>query len=776
MMRRPVLRGSILFMTGIFTAYFLGTWTTLWLVLAGASFFATLFLGMVPNRVVKKRAKYLSFFLALSFLLWGAFWFSLSRYPEKLRDSYVGLVVQGEGVIISYPQESEWGTSCFVQVKETNLGQKNLVNKQKVLLKFKSLPTEFYLPGERVKFKGEIELPAEARNPGEFNYREYLANQEVFWLINCYQGKVELDEKGQGIQTWAAKGRKQIVQHLNKILRSREKGLLLGILFGDTKVMAEEEWEAYKRAGVVHLFAVSGLHVGIVLGLVWFLLSFFKPKPLWRLLLGAVVLLGYGFMVGWSASILRSSLMALLGLLALTVGRKNDFYNSWGAAAWIILILYPGELFQVGFQLSFLTTLGIIYLTPWLERKGCGKLLAVPLAASMTSTPILAYHFNQISLIAPFINVVAVAVTSFAAVLAFGAVFVTWLIPFLATPFFWAAGLLMFILSEMVIWCAGLKWAGINIATPSPAVMIWLYLFLAVLPFLAYSRYIISEVALKTKGTIASLLVILLLFTCWPSPSMMEVVFLDVGQGDSIFLRTPRGKTALVDGGGTPGSTFSVGKKIVSPVLCHYGVNKIELMLMSHHHLDHSEGLVEIMPYFQVKAFLQPPREENSAIEKKIRELCIQKKVPLRELTAGQGVYLDKDVFLEVLHPTQENLFTENNRSLVVKVTYRNCTWLLTGDVEKEALEELLARGVDLQADILKIPHHGSFTSFVPLFYEQVKPQAVIISVGENRFNQPHSEVVEYFTKRGVPVYITGDKGAVITKSNGQKIVLRTFL
>ena len=112
----------------------------------------------------------------------------------------------------------------------------------------------------------------------------------------------------------------------------------------------------------------------------------------------------------------------------------------------------------------------------------------------------------------------------------------------------------------------------------------------------------------------------------------------------------------------------------------------------------------------------------------------------------------------------------------MVKVTYRNCTWLLTGDVEKEALEELLARGVDLQADILKIPHHGSFTSFVPLFYEQVKPQAVIISVGENRFNQPHSEVVEYFTKRGVPVYITGDKGAVITKSNGQKIVLRTFL
>ncbi|MGI6587404.1 MAG: DNA internalization-related competence protein ComEC/Rec2 [Peptococcia bacterium] len=763
-------------MTGILIARILGTWTTLWLVLAGASFFATLFFCVVPNKIFRERAPYLAFFLAISFLFWGAFWLSLSRYPEKFREVYVGLPVYGEGIIISSPQENEWGVSCFVRVKKSNLGKKNLINRQKVLLKFKSEVGQFYFPGDRVKFKGEITLPSEARNPGEFNYREYLAHQEVFLLVNCYQGKVELEGKGRGIQTWTAKGRKQIVQHLNKILPQREKGLLLGILFGDTKVMAEEEWEAYKRAGVVHLFAVSGLHVGIILGLAWFLLSFLKPKPFLRLFLGTIILLGYGFMVGWSASILRSSLMALLGLLALTVGRKNDFYNSWGSAAWVILILYPGELFQVGFQLSFITTLGIIYLTPWLERKGCGKLLAVPLAASISSMPILAYHFNQISLIAPLVNIFAVAMTSFAAVLSFGAVILTWFFPFLGTPFFLVAGFIMYILSELVIWCAGLKWAGINIATPSPAIVIWLYLFLAVLPVLAYSRYIIRVIPLKTKATVASLLVLLLLFTCWPAPRKMEVVFLDVGQGDSILIRTPRGKTALVDGGGTPGSTFSVGKKVVAPVLYHYGVNKIELMMMSHHHLDHSEGLLEIMPYFQVKVFSQPPREQNNEIEKRIVELCAQKKIPWMELTAGQGIYLEKDVFLEILHPTKEDVFTGNNHSLVVKVKYKDYTWLLTGDVEKEAVEELLARGVDLQADILKIPHHGSITSFVPLFYEKVKPKVVIISVGENSFNQPHPEVMKYFAKRGVPVYITRDKGAIITKSNGQKIVLSTFL
>ncbi|MDD4666250.1 MAG: DNA internalization-related competence protein ComEC/Rec2 [Clostridia bacterium] len=776
-MRRPVLEGSILFLTGILVARLLGMWTALWLVLAGASFFAVLVLCLAKKRIPLKKDKGISLFLAISLLFLGAFWFSLSRYPERFAEASAGLTVQGEGVIISYPQENEWGVSCLVRVEKISAGKKHLANRQKVLLKFKSDEAgPSYFPGDRVKFVGEIVLPPEARNPGGFNYREYLAQQEIFQIVNCHQGEVEVSDNGRGLQALAARGRKQVVRHLNRILPQRERGLLLGVLFGDTKVMAEEEWEAYQRAGVVHLFAVSGLHVGIVLGLIWFLLSFCKSNPLLRLSLGAVVLTGYGFMVGWSASILRASSMALLGLLALAVDRKNDLYNSLGAAAWIVLILYPGELFQVGFQLSFLTTLGIIYLTPWLEKKGCGKLLAVPLAASMASMPILAYHFNQISLIAPLVNIIAVAVTSFAAVLSFLAAFLTWVWPCLSTPFFWAAGFIMFILSELVIWCAELKWAGINIATPAPQVIICLYLFMAVLPFLAYSRYLIRGIPVKIKSVAASLLVLTVVFACWPVSRKMEVIFLDVGQGDSILIRTPKGKTALIDGGGTPGSDFPVGKKVVRPVLAHYGINKIELMMMSHRDLDHSEGLLEIMPYFQVGVFFQPPCEENNEMEKRIAELCAQKKIVRQELTAGQGVHLEQDVFLEVLHPAPEDAFTGNNRSLVVKVKYKGCTWLLTGDVEKEAIEQLLARGVDLRADILKIPHHGSVGSLVPLFYEKVKPQAVVISVGENRFNQPHPEIEAYFTEMEVPVYITRNKGAVITKSNGQKIIISTFL
>jgi len=776
-MRRPVLCGCILFIAGILIARFVRMSTTLWLVAAGASFFAALlFVLLWKQEYSALKAKSLSVSLALAILFLGAFWYSFSRYPESFSEKYVGLSVQGVGVVTSYPKENEYGMWCYLRVEEIRAGAKGLANISKVLLKTSYDSELMVFPGDTVIFTGVLSLPAEARNPGEFNYREYLAHQEVFLIVNSYQGEVKVAEKGQGIQTLAARGRVQVVQHLQKILPERERGLILGMLFGDTQLMAEEEYAAYKRTGVVHLFAVSGLHVGMILGLVWFLLSFFNLKPLLRLLIGAFVLTEYGFMVGWSASIIRATVMALLGLLALTIGRKNDLYNSIGAAAWIVLLLHPGELFQVGFQLSFITTIGIVYLTPWLEKKGCSKILAVPLVATMSSSPILAYHFCQISLISPLANILAVAVSSVATTLSFLGAFFTWFSPVLATPFFLTAGFMMYLLSELLIWCAEIKWAGLNVARPPfPLILLW-YSFLAALPVLSYARYLIREIPFKLKAVVASLFLLTALFVCWPASREMEVIFLDVGQGDSILLFTPTGKTVLIDGGGTPSSSFSVGKNIVTPVLSYYGVNKIDLMLMSHHHFDHSEGLSEIIPDFQVGAFLQPPSEENNEIEKMIKELCQLKKTPLKEVASGQRIILEQDVFLEVLYPSQEDDFRGNNRSLVLRLIYQGSSWLLTGDIENEAIEKLLARGVDLRADILKIPHHGSLTSFHPQFYEKVNPQAVVISVGKNNFNQPHPEVKKYFLQKGISVYITRDRGAILTKSNGQKIILKTFL
>jgi competence protein ComEC len=775
-MQRPLLTGSLFFMAGILLARFFTTRITLWLVLAGASFFVA-FVGFLRKKSIRQ---IVPFFVMFGLVLAGAFWYSLSRDPEDLAQKDVGKIVTGVGTVASYPRENEYGISCLLTVERIaaakDSGKITFSKRQKVVLKSLKDPALVLLPGDRVVFEGVITQPSKPHNPGQFDYGEYLANQGIFRIINCQKGELRLTEKGEGIRALAAEGRKQVVQCLNELLPQREKGLILGILFGDTTLIEEEEWDAYKQAGVVHLFAVSGLHVGIVLGFLWFLLSFFQPRPLLRLLIGTGVIIGYGFMVGWSSSILRASLMAVLGLLALTVGRKNDLYNSLGAAAWIVLLFSPGELFQAGFQFSFLTTAGLIYLTPWLERKGCGKLFSPALAAQLASTPLTAYHFNQISLIAPFVNIFAIMVSSVAAVFSFTGTLLTWILPWLATPFFLAAGFIMFCLSKLIVWCAGLKWASVVVASPSPLLLICIYLGILVLPVFTRYRYIWREVPSKIKAALVCFFTVIFLFACWPMPKGLEVVFLDVGQGDCIFMRTPGGKTVLLDGGGTPGSSYSIGRTVLRPFLYYYGVNKIDVIIMSHNHVDHSEGLLEILPYFKVGAFMMPPGEENNEMEQELRKICTQKKVPVQELTAGQKIMVEQDVLLEVLHPEQEGFFIGNNRSLVLRLNYQESSWLFTGDAEKEVLEKLLENGAKLHADLLKIPHHGSRTSFVPAFYQKVQPGAVVVSVGENRFGQPHPEVPAYFTQRGIPVYLTKERGAVFTQSNGQKMLLKTYL
>lgn len=767
MKKRPLLTGSLLFAAGIYFSR--GNYCLVWLLLI-----LIMFVFLLITVFLLKKERYLSYFLLPLFFCGGAFWFSLSQVPAAHSSKFEGIGLVGEGVLFTYPRISETSSNYFLKIKKVSRGPNYLVGK--CVLVVAKPTTVVYFPGDQLKFQGKIELPAIARNPGIFNYREYLARQGVFWQVNSFQGQVELIKSGQGIKSWAGRGRKKIITYLEPLLPQREKGLLLGLLFGDTHSMEAAEWEAYQKAGVVHLFAVSGLHVGLVLGFVWFLLSFFQLSRVWRLFWGSLVLIAYGFLVGWGASILRASLMAFLGLLALMVKRKNDFYNSWGAAAGLVLLICPGELFQVGFQLSFVTTGGIFYLTPWLVRKGCPYFIGVPFAAFLVSSPLLAYHFNQVSLISPLVNILAVAIFGLAAMLAFVGALGVLMVPFIAAPFFLAAGFLLFILSEIVIKAASLSGASINLAAPSLAALGLYYLFLVFLPFLEYSRYLWREVPFLMKGVIVSIIMALLLLFVWPTKAYLEIVFLDVGQGDSILIKTPRGKTALLDGGGRVGSTFSVGKKIVEPVLAHYGINYLNVMMMSHHHWDHSEGLIALMPSFRVGKFLQPPQEENSQVEVQIGELCRKKQIPRKELTAGDKFNLGKELTWEILHPTFEKPFSENNRSLVVKIKYGNCSWLLTGDIEKEGLEDLLARDVDLSADILKLPHHGSLTSFLPAFYEQVNPAGVIISVGKNNFNQPHPQILNYFREKGIPVFVTRERGAIITKSDGRKIVLRTFL
>lgn len=768
-MKRYLVLVTFVFMLGIVVGDVLRLTVAIWLVLTGLAFLlCTIFL--VANR------EYVSLTLLTSVFLLGAFWYSLSILPADRYQHLAGREIQGQGYIQSYPRQGTYNRTFIVSLEKLSADGRAIEGLDKLLLNVTlgQGKSEFW-PGDEVQFSGRLTIPNQATNPGQFDYRRYLANQQVFYEVRCSQGDCLVTNTGQGLRTIAAHGRARVAKLLSEILPSEERALIMGLLFGDISEMDSREMAAYQRAGVSHLFAVSGFNVAFVLGILWFVLALFRPSPLVRLGLALPLLLGYYFLVGWSPSIVRASLMAFLALTALSLGRKKDIYTALAGAALVILLISPGELFQVGFQLSFLTTLGLAYLTPWLQDRGLGKYLAPAVAAQLSSLPLIAYYFNLISLVAPFLNVIAALVSGLVTVLGLIGTLLTWSIPLLAKPVFLTCGLLMYALSRFIIWCSGFNWAVVVVPSPSLLIITLSYFFLAGLPYYRRYRYRILLIPRSLKIVVVGALGLTLLISCLARPDLLQVTFLDVGQGDSILIQTPGGQRILIDGGGTPESSFAVGERVVLPYLRKQGIGKLDAIIMSHNHLDHSEGLLEILPLLNITSFYMPPAEPVNQVDSMIRSLCMENDIRLVELTAGQKIRLEDEIEMEVLHPVAGDGTIGNNHSLVLRLVYGDSEWLLTGDIEKEVQERLLKGAPEFQADILKLPHHGSISSYLEEFYQEVSPQAVIASAGSNLFNHPHPQVVKYFTARGIPVYMTKINGAIITKSDGKSIKIYPF-
>jgi len=255
----------------------------------------------------------------------------------------------------------------------------------------------------------------------------------------------------------------------------------------------------------------------------------------------------------------------------------------------------------------------------------------------------------------------------------------------------------------------------------------------------------------------------------------MEVTFLDVGKGDACLIRTPQGKHLLIDGGGTYNNEFDIGRSVVAPYLWAKGIKKLDLVALSHPHPDHINGLLFILKTFPVAQIWKTKDKSGSpgylAFEKIIRE----KKMAVQHMVKGDQTTFD-DIRIEVLAPegqppstgSKKSYRKENNRSLVLKLTCRQVSFLFTGDIEREAEKDLLPLGKDLESTILKVPHHGSRGSSSALFLKQVSPRIAIFSArnyGHQLF--PHPQTLARYQKLPCRIYRTDRDGAITVTTDG---------
>ncbi|MBP8718580.1 MAG: DNA internalization-related competence protein ComEC/Rec2, partial [Candidatus Atribacteria bacterium] len=646
--------------------------------------------------------------------------------------------------------------------------------------------------GDMVKAKVLLQEPKLTGNFGEFDYREYLARQKIFLTdsINIEQLKVIGVNKKFSISSFLYNIKESITKKIEIIYHYPHSELIKAIITGD-KTEVPQKWELlFQDAGVMHILAISGLHVGIIASTLFFILKFIPiigQKNNLRYLTIIIFLMGYAAMTGFRPSVSRATLMFLTLLLATYFNRPYHIYNSLYLSALLILFYQPLFLYDAGFLLSFTVTFFIIYLFPILEGKltilpyYISKPLAVSLAAWFGMAPLSAYFFYKISYIAILSNLIIVPLLSI--ILIMGLISI--ILSFVFLPL---AGVLALLNQFLISLLVGTT----NFLTSLPfayqfvgksGITLTLYYYFIIMLFF-YGLHCWSQLNLITKKrifwTITSSGFIVLFMQIISPLNSLSVHFLNVGYGDSILIKTPQEKHILIDGGGTPFHDFDVGENIVLPYLRRLGINHIDLIFLTHPDIDHLEGLIPILKEMKVDMVIDSGINCQQDTYLNFLSLIQEdEEISYYQARAGDVIKLSPDLQLVVLNPLnrkdygQESNF--NNRSIVLKLYYKNISFLFTGDIEEKAEMNLLSWDSFLQSDILKVAHHGSNTSTTDLFLNQVKPEVAIISVGTNNFDHPNAEVIRKLEASCQKVLRTDLNGTVLIRSNGQKYYITTL-
>lgn len=439
--------------------------------------------------------------------------------------------------------------------------------------------------------------------------------------------------------------------------------------------------------------------------------------------------------------------MSILGLMSFLFYRKSDVYNNLAFSSFIILIFNPYTIFDMGFLLSYGGTIGIILFSNKLSEKFSIKnkilnyikeMFFVCISANIIIIPIIMYNFNTLSLTFFISNVLVSPIMGIVVILGFVQIFLSIININLAYLLSIFLNPMLEILIFIADFTAKLPLSKILIPTPN---IIFIIIYYVIMLFCN---------KINIKKTIIILSIIIIIFNLLNLlPKDLRIYFIDVGQGDSTLILTPKGNSILIDGGGSETGSFDVGEKILLPYLLDRGVTKIDYMMISHFDSDHVGGLFSILENLRVEHVLISKQGKESENYKHFLEISKRKKIKVIYVEAGDRINIEKNMFFEILFPTR-NLISENilnNNSIVARLVYKNIKILFTGDIEEIAEKELIklySKTNKLRADILKVAHHGSKSSTIASFLKLVNPRISLIGVGAtNTFGHPNIGVLE---------------------------------
>ena len=719
-----------------------------------------------------------------------------------------------EGVLYRSPEPMLDRTRLYVRGEKIYLDEGNFPVVGNILLTVNDRESDLRY-GDRIRFISKLYLPRPATNPGAFDYRRFLALQEI-WVTSYANESSEIvrmaEGKGSAFFHFVERGREKIRIFLDRNASLESRGIIKALILGERGDIGKEVNEKFIISGVNHILSISGLHVALVaaffFGATRLILKLF-PSLLLRLnlnktsaLVAVVPVIFYTFIAGLGVAAVRSTIMTLSFLLALLLDREKDLYDALFVAAFIILIVTPAALFDISFQLSFLSVLAILYLVPrfseyfsalkiwpekaleakqsrW-ERKALtyfGASLLTSAAAILGTGPLVGFYFNRISLVSFLSNLFLVPLMGFANTLLS---LLTALFVFISHPL---ARLLMalnvFLMDislALVDFFSRFPMASKRVSTPTIMEVLLLY---GMLIFAAN----IKRWRRAIHGLIGLMGIFLAVqiheYYAVHHMNELAVTFLDVGQGDAAVIHFPKGKVMVIDGGGTPDGSFDPGERIVAPYLWKMRNKSVDYLINSHAHPDHLQGLLFLLENFEIgKVWNNGEEVEDSPLTEKFIVLANER---LQTMGRGEAAQEICGVKVEFLHPPlireKGQILLENDASLVLRLAYGEVSFLFCGDVESLGEEEILRRSANLQSTVVKVPHHGSKTSSTPKFVESIRPKFAVFTVrGAGRGRLPHPTVLERYESNGAKVYRTDRDGAITFITDGKELRVKTFL
>ena len=687
----------------------------------------------------------------------------------------------------------------------------------------------YFRYGDRLRVEGTIGEPPELE---EFDYAAYLARQGIAEVLDARSVEIVGTGKGSPFYRSLYSVRRQLAASIAVVVPEPQAALGQATLLGLRRNIPTELTDAFRRTGTAHLLAISGLHVGILLGIsLAASAALLGRKHHLHLIAPLLVIWLYGLLSGMSPSATRACIMGSVFLASLAFGRQRGSLAPIGVAAALMVAVSPSVLYSISFQLSFAAIAGIaaysdtfgdglrssidrlvgqwsILRTPIV---GIADMLGVSLAATIATLPLIAFHFERVSTLGIPASVLTLPVLPFLIVGSAGAALVGLVSTTLATPLGWLTWGAGAYLTELVTLLAGLPGASVDIGDlAAPAVVAYYGVLLlaygATVMFRGAVRGLLRRMVFwrghrnssqanwrspqaakvsRSKNIAMWLLVPAAFFAslAWSqaltNEDRLHVVFFDVGQGDAIFIETPGGRQMVVDGGADPLlMTRLLGERM------RFTDRHLDIVAATHPNSDHIGGLVQVLERYDVGAVLERRIEYESATHQAWARAVREEETggaTVIEARAGQVIALDRDVLVEVLGPPSELLRgTESdadNASLVLRLVYGEVSMLLTGDIFAEEERALVARGAVVDSDVLKVPHHGSDSSSTPVFLNAVSPAAGVISVGEgNRYGHPHAEVLMRLREvvdDGM-LFLTAERGSVEFISDGETLWVRT--